>query len=124
MTPIEAPISNLSEVGVIATCFMFSAKLSVEFFLKVMNKVNPPGRVLTDADIEEMKWKTNLSGVLDEMRKVGEESKNKIYSNGLEIFKLKETNERTHNYVHQLEEHTQDLTNLIANKEFCRAQKL
>ena len=124
MTPSETPVLSPSEIGVLATCFMFSAKLSVEFFLKVMDKVNPPGKVLTDSDVEEMKWKTNLSGVLDEMRKVSEESKDKIYENGMEIFKIKETSDRTHSYVHQLEEHTKELTSVIANKEFCRAAKV
>lgn len=93
-------------------------KTIMDFFLKLMEKLSPPK--LTQADVEDMKWKTNLLGIQDEMRKTLERLNDKGDERAKTLDDIHSYAERDHRNLGEVKNHVQTLSNLYANTDFCK----
>jgi len=88
-----------------------------KFFLKIFDRMAPPK--LTTADIEDMKWKTNLEGVLDETRKLLEKMNDKGDERAKTLDTIHDRGTRDHERIKQTQTSMETLSTLYATTKFC-----
>ena len=96
-------------------------KTLIDFFLKIFDKMAPPK--LTPADVENMKWKTNLEGVLDETRKLLERMNDKGDERAKTLDDVYSITQRDHRHLGEIKDHMTTLTTQIASGDFCKGVK-
>ncbi len=124
-TPEDLGI-NTSSVAVVIACLVYVIKALLGYIPKpkVITKEELDAiKKKSEDDLEEMKYKTNIVGILDEMRKDSDETKKRVYHNGKGIDEVKAVSDRTHKYAGEAKEHVKTISQLIANGGMCSYSK-
>ena len=85
--------------------------------MKIMEKISP--EKLTPADMEEMKWRTNLEGVLDETRKLLEKMNDKGDERAKTLDDIHSITQRDHRNLGEAKDHIRTLATQMATGDFC-----
>ena len=86
--------------------------------MKITDKLSPPK--LTPADVEQMKWQTNLIGIQDEMRKMLEKLNDKGDERAKTLDEVHGISERSHRHIGETKDHLHTLVTQIASGDFCK----
>lgn len=116
---MDVPALGPSEIGVLGASVMFMFKILGDLIAKLI----PKSKTITDEDLKEMEFKTNLKGILDEMRKTSDKTIDRVYHNGKAIDDIRSISDRTHKYAGEAKEHIKTMSQLIANGNMCSYSK-
>ena len=113
-TPSDLGV-NPSSIAIVIACLVY--------VIKELIKHIPKQKVITNEDLKEMEFKTNLKGILDEMRKLGDKTHNKVLDNSKAISDLNHTSSRTHKYINEARDNIKTISHLMATGDFCNYKK-
>ena len=92
----------------------------LDFTMKLYDKMASPK--LTQADVEQMKWQTNLLGIQDEMRKSLQRLNDKGDDREKILDDIHGIAERDHRHLGEIKSHVNTLSTSLATGVFCNAK--
>ncbi len=79
--------------------------------------------MLTQADIKEMEYKTNLKGILDECRKILERQERDSGEREKILIDIQGQSSRDHRLLGEIKDHQETLASLYTSTTFCKNDK-
>tara|TARA_R100001244_G_scaffold130347_2_gene102421 strand:+ start:1145 stop:1513 length:369 start_codon:yes stop_codon:yes gene_type:complete len=108
--------------GSVAFCAMV-LKVGSDFTLKLIDKVRPKVSPINLPDADEITYRVNMTGVLDETRKLLEKMNDKGDDRAKTLDTMNDRGIRDHERIKAANDNLAVLTNLIATGDFCHVKK-
>ena len=108
--------------GSVAFCAMV-LKIGSDFTLKLIEKMKPKVEPINLPDTDEITFRVNMAGVLDETRKLVEKMNDKGDERARTLDVIHDRGTRDHARIKQINDNMSVLTNLISTGDFCGKAK-
>ena len=108
--------------GSVAFCAMV-LKIGADFTLKLIDKTKPKLSPIIIPDTDEITYRVNMTGVLDETRKLLEKMNDKGDERAKTLDAIHDRGTRDHERIKEINGNLSVITNLIATGDFCYDKK-
>lgn len=107
--------------GSVAFCVMV-LKIGADFTLKIIDKTKPKVSSIVVPNAAEITYRVNMTGVLDETRKLLEKMNDKGDERAKILDAIHDRGLRDHDRIKEINGNLATLKNLIATGDFCHAK--